>query len=327
MLDIDIKLLTIFQELARTRSVSRAAESLAMAQPTVSIALGKLRKRFGDPLFVRTSRGMEPTPLATELLKPVGDALGLLAQALRHHIAFDPRASEHGFRICMTDISQIVLLPRLLNHLRDTAPAIRIDVLHITEATPRLLESGEADLAIGFMPQLEAGFYQQTLFTQRYVCMMRADHPRIAGKLGLRRFLAEAHIQVTMTGTGHRLIDQVLEERGVVRRIALRLPNFLGLAAIVGNTDLLVTVPALLGQTLEATRKVKTLKLPVDFPPYAVKQHWHERFHHDPRNRWLRGVVAELFAKHERLALSSSPPRKDNGRGRRKDTGFPRSRE
>ncbi len=300
MLDIDIKLLTIFQELARTRSVSRAAENLGMAQPTVSIALGKLRKRFGDPLFVRTSKGMEPTPLSAELLQPVGDALALLAQALRHHIAFDPRASEHGFRICMTDISQIVLLPQLLNHLRDTAPGVRIEVLHITEATPRLLESGEADLAIGFMPQLDAGFYQQTLFTQRYVCMLRADHPRIADKLGVKRFLAESHIQVTMTGTGHRLIDQVLEQRGIARKIALRLPNFLGLAAIVGSTDLLVTVPALLGQTLEAAHNVKTLKSPIAFPPYAVKQHWHERFHHDLRNRWLRGVVAQLFAKHER---------------------------
>ena len=302
MLDIDIKLLTIFQELARTRSVTRAAESLGLAQPTVSIALGKLRKRFGDPLFVRTSRGMQPTPLAIELLQPIGDALGLLAQAMRHHIAFDPRASDHGFRICMTDISQIVLLPHLLNTLRDTAPAVRIDVLHITEATARLLESGEADLAIGFMPQLDAGFYQQTLFTQRYVCMLRADHPRIADKLGLKRFLAESHIQVTMSGTGHRLIDQVLEERGIARKIALRLPNFLGLAAIVGSTDLLVTVPALLGHTLEGTRNVKTLKSPIDFPRYAVKQHWHERFHRDPRNRWLRGVVAQLFAKHERRA-------------------------
>ena len=296
MLDIDIKLLTIFQAIARTRSVSRAAESLDLAQPTVSIALGKLRRRFGDPLFVRTTTGMEPTPLAVELLAPVADALGLLSQVLQHRTAFDATAA-HAFRICMTDISQAVLLPRLLQHLAATAPAMRLEVLHITDATARLLEAGEADLAIGFMPQLDAGFYQQTLFEQRYVCLVRRDHPRIGDRLTLKRYLGESHIQVALSATGHRLIDRVLDEHGLERKIALRLPNFLGLAAIVGATDFIVTVPASLASALEDHGNVRTLKSPVDFPGYAVKQHWHERFHRDPRNRWLRALVAELFGR------------------------------
>lgn len=299
MLDIDLKLLAIFEEIYRTRSVSQAAENLRVSQPTVSISLGKLRRFFNDPLFVRTSGGMEPTPHASELLKPVADALAQLRYAVRHRIVFDPLKSERCFRVCLTDISQIVLLPKLLNHLREAAPSIRIDVINIAANTPALLETGEADLAIGFMPQLEAGFYQQRLFRQRFVCLVRKDHPRIRDKLTLKQFVEESHVQIATSGTGHWIIDKVLEEQQVKRKIALRLPNFLGIASIVANTNLLVVVPARLADLLVELDHVKALKSPIDFPGYEVKQHWHERYHHDPRNQWLRGVVAELFLSPE----------------------------
>jgi DNA-binding transcriptional LysR family regulator len=295
MLDVDVKMLSILQEIYRTRSVSQAAEHVGLSQPTVSITLRKLRKRFRDPLFVRTSKGMEPTPRATELLNGVSEALGLLAHALQSHVPFDAKRSEHYFRICMTDISQIVLLPRLLNHLKEVAPFVRVEVFDISGAAPSLLEAGEADLAIGFMPQLESGFFQQRLFPQRFVCMVRARHPRIRGRLGLKQFVAESHIQVATTGTGHGIVDKVLRERRIERRIALRVPNFLGIGRVVANTDLLAIVPEILVSTLADELRIRALKAPVAFPTYAVKQHWHARFHHDPRNQWLRAVVARLF--------------------------------
>lgn len=297
MLDIDFKLMAIFEEIYRTRNVSQAAENMRLSQPTISIALGKLRKSFNDPLFVRISGRMEPTPLATELLNPISESLGLLRYALRHKIVFDPSRSERCFRICMTDISQAVLLPPLLNHFKETAPSITIDVMAISANTPKLLESGEADLAIGFMPQLEAGFHRQKLFAQRFVCLLRKDHPRIRNKLSLKQFEAESHIQVVPSGTGHWIIDKVIEEKQVKRKIALRLPNFLGIALIVANTDLIVTVPKRLGEVLAQSANIRILNPPISFPSYAVEQHWHDRYHRDPRNSWLRGVVADLFSE------------------------------
>jgi len=168
-------------------------------------------------------------------------------------------------------------------------------VTHISATTPKLLESGEADLAIGFMPQLDAGFWQQQLFTQRFVCMLRKDHPRVGERLSLKLFREESHMEVTTSGTGHWIIDKVLEEKQVTRKIALRMPSFLGIASIVANTDLLATVPERLGEALLRSANVKTLNPLMKFPSYAVKQHWHARYHHDPRNQWLRSVVAELF--------------------------------
>lgn len=292
---IDLKLLAIFEEVYRTRSVSEAAENLRVSQPTISIGLAKLRAFFNDPLFVRTSTGMDPTPQAKKLYPPVTESLEQLKRALRTHIVFDPRTSSRRFRVCMTDISQVVLLPELLSHLKDAAPHVRIEVLNIGHGTPSLLESGEADLAIGFIPQLEAGFYQQSLFSQRFVCMVRSDHPRIKGKLTLKQFEHEVHIQVITSGTGHYVIDKVIAQRNVKRKVALRLPNFLGIALNVARSDMIVTVPMRLGQVMTQMANVKTVDPPFALPSYAVKQHWHERYHHDPRNQWLRGVVARLF--------------------------------
>lgn len=295
MAEFDVKLLRVFDEVYKTRSVSRAAERLGVAQPSVSIALGKLRRHFKDPLFVRTSSGMEATPHAGGLVGPVREALRLLEMTLGRQAAFEPARSDRAFRIAMTDISQSVLLPTLLNHLRTAAPSIRIDVLEITGETPRMLESGDADLAIGFMPQIEAGFYQQKLFAQHLVCICRRDHPRIKGRLDRRQFAAEAHVAVAASGTGHWTVEKVLLDRRIERRVALRLPNFLGLGRIVARTDLLATVPSLLAETLATQDRIQILALPVEVPEYAVKQHWHERYHHDPGHGWLRREVATLF--------------------------------
>ena len=135
-----------------------------------------------------------------ELHEPFVESLAMLRDALRHRVVFDPAQSQRCFRVCMTDISQIVLLPRLLNRLKAVAPSIRVDVFPIAADTPKVLEAGDADLAIGFMPQLEAGFYQQKLFEQSFVCMVRNDHPRIGKSLTLKRFVDESHIQITTSG-------------------------------------------------------------------------------------------------------------------------------
>jgi DNA-binding transcriptional LysR family regulator len=221
--------------------------------------------------------------------------LGLLDGALRHRVTFDPTRSDRAFCLCLTDISQAVLLPTLLNHLKRVAPAIQLEIVPISPDTPRMLESGGADLAIGFMPQLEAGFYQQKLFQQRFVCVVRQDHPRIKSRLSLKQFIEEDHVVVTAAATGHWIVDKALEDKRIARKVSVRLPDFLGLGSIVAGTDLLVTVPERLGEVIRQASKVKLLAPPVELPTYLVKQHWHERYHHDASNRWLRGVVAELF--------------------------------
>lgn len=294
---LEPRLLLVFDEIYKSASVSRAADNLGLGQPAVSIALGKLRQHFDDPLFVRTSNGMEPTPLGQELIQPVRAAIDALALASGYRMVFDPATVERSFCIAMTDISQLVLLPALLERLRAVAPGVHIEVVNLSPETGRMLESGEVDVALGFMPQLEAGFYQQALFRQHYVCLASAGHPRIKGALTLQLFEAEEHAVVTTSGTGHLIVERELARQGITRRIALRIPNFLGAPFVVEHTDLLLTVPTRLGEMLAGRGHFRTYPVPFPLPDYAVKQHWHERQHNDPGNRWLRGVHRDLLSE------------------------------
>jgi DNA-binding transcriptional LysR family regulator len=195
----------------------------------------------------------------------------------------------------MTDITHLVLLPALINRLRDIAPGINVEITHISGQTPKMLETGEADLAVGFMPQLEAGFYQQKLFDQDFSCVVRRDHPRVHSHLTQTLFERENHVLVTAAGTGQNLVEETLERLGVHRNVALRLPNYLGIGGLVASTDLMVTVPQRVAETLVRIAAVKVLPPPFELPVFAIKQHWHDRFQQDPPNRWLRSVISDLF--------------------------------
>jgi DNA-binding transcriptional LysR family regulator len=295
MAKLDLEWLLIFDGIYTSRSVSRTAERLGLAQATVSIALNKLRLHFDDKLFIRTSHGMEPTPRAQALYPQLASVVATLESARLAPAEFMPLKAKREFRLCMTDISEIVILPRLMNHLRRAAPEVGIMAEKITPDSPKRLESGEVDVAIGFMPHLEAGFYQKTLFTQNFVCLAAKNHPRIRGELTKQALLAEKHIRVATSGTGHSIVDKTLAMHGVHREVVLHLSSFLGVARVVAETELLVLVPKMLGITIQMQEQVQILPLPFDIPSYAVKQHWHDRFHAEPGNIWLRRTVADLF--------------------------------
>ncbi len=296
MAKLDLDWLHVFVEIYKTQSVSRAAQALGMEQASASLVLTKLRRHFDDPLFCRTSAGMEPTPRAQTIYPDVLEALVRLEKARGATGAFLPQQAQRDFRICMTDISEIVLLPRLINHLQTTAPGLVVEAEKISAESRRKLESGDIDLAVGFTPDLEAGFYQQALFAQDFVCLASSAHPRVGSKLTRKAFSNEGHILVMASGTGHSIVDKVLAQNKVERQVVLRVDSFLGVARIVAQTELLVIVPRQLGHALAQQENVKLLEPPVPLPAYKVKQHWHERFNRDAGNIWLRKTMAELFS-------------------------------
>lgn len=295
MQTLDTRLIAAFCEIARTGSVSRAAETLGLGQPAVSIALARLREHFGDPLFVRVGASMEPTPLARELGQPMRRALAAIDEAFGHRSRFDPRTTTRSFVVSMSDISQVVLLPGLWARMLEEAPGVTVDVRPLSPETPMHLESGGADLAIGFIPQLDAGFHEQALFPQRYVCLVRAGHPRVHARLDRALYEAESHVIVSNAGTGHAIVERELSRQGVQRRIALRVPNYVGLSFLIQGTDLVATIPQRLAEVLSKRGRYRTFDPPVPLPGYEIKLHWHERFHHDPGHRWMRSVIARLL--------------------------------
>ena len=291
---LDTKLLRLLDLLYSTGSVSRSAELLGQSQPTVSIWLARLRELLNDPLFVRTPTGMQPTPRAQALMEPTRQALAALRQISEWQPEFEPATAQRSFRICMTDASHVTLLPQLLAHVHAAAPQVALQALRIDADTARLLTTGEADLALGLIPELESGFYQQTLFEQHWVCLAHAQHPRIRNTLTVEQYEAEAHAVIT-SGTGSGLLAAALKRHHIERRVLLEMPGFLGLPAIISTTDLIATLPRHIGETLARVAGLAVLPCPVPVPGFPVKQHWHARYHHDPANRWLRGVCASLY--------------------------------
>lgn len=293
--NIDLKLLQLFEEIYRTRNLSRAAKNLDLTQPAVSLALGRLRQHFDDPLFVRTGGVMSPTPTADQLRGMVANAIAMLEATLSYQPHFNPTTDHRLFHIAMTDIGQIVVLPELLNALKALAPNIRVDVVTITSAVPDQLQHGEIDLALGFMPDMEGRFVQENLFEERFACLVGEKHPRIGEVLSAQHYRDEEHVIVTMSGTGHLIIERNLERQGVFRKIAVHIPNFLGLGTIVGNTDLIATLPRRVAVELSHAYNVRIMEPPVSLPTYLVRQHWHERMQHDPAHSWLRRLITSLF--------------------------------
>jgi DNA-binding transcriptional LysR family regulator len=195
----------------------------------------------------------------------------------------------------MSGITHVVLLPGLMERLAAVAPGVSIEVVPISLESAHLLETGLADLAVGFVPELEAGFYQQRLFEQRFVCVVRCRHPRLRSRMTAAAYQREKHLVVTSPGAGEELVVRALEAAGLEREVVLQLPNFLGIGALVSQTDLVITLPIRVAQTLVQISQVKLLEPPFPSPTFVVKQHWHERFHQDAANRWLRSVISELF--------------------------------
>ena len=292
--DLDLNLLRVFDAVLQEKGVTPAAARLRLTQPAVSNALARLRKLFGDPLFVRTPRGVDATPFARELAEPVRQALALLESALAHGAGFDPATSTRAFRFYMSDVGQVEFLPPLVERVQREAPAVRLEAVALeVEDIADALATGALDVAIGFLPGLGPPVRRQPVFRDPYLCLMRADHPIAA--LTKKRFLEASHALVTYRG-GHRVIEEALDRAGLSRRIALRVPHFTVVPMVLERTDLILTLPARVARVFEQRGKLKALAPPVSIPPAEVAVHWHERFEADPGNRWLRGLMIELYS-------------------------------
>ena len=293
--DIDLNLLRVFDAVLRERGVTPAAVRLGLSQPAVSNALARLRA-----LFVRTPAGMAPTPFARQLDEPVRQALALIESALTHGAAFEPATSNRAFRFYMSDLGEISFLPPLVERVRRLAPQVRLEASGLAlDDIPDALAGGALDLAVGFLPGLAAPVRRKRLFRDAYVCLMRADHPRIKDRLTRRLFEEASHALVSSTGSGHRVIEEALERHGLTRRIALRVPHFTVVPMVLERTDLLLTLPSRVARVYEEGGRFKSLPPPVPIPFADVGVHWHERFDRDPGNRWLRELILELFAVKE----------------------------
>jgi DNA-binding transcriptional LysR family regulator len=295
--DIDLNLLLVFHELLVEKRVSKVAQKLGMTQPGISNALKRLRVLLGDELFLRTARGMEPTPYAASLAVSIGQALEVIRSTLNQKPNFEPETNEHRFMVRMTDIGEIYLLPRLMDHLAKQSPKITISTVRdVGLNLQEQMELGQIDLAIGLLPHLKTGFFQRKLFHQRYVCMFRKGHPLDGDSMSLAKFKNAEHVVVVSEGTGHLQVDETIEKQGIKRNVKLMVPHFVALGHILSATDLIATVPEKYAKECLEPFGLKYVKHPVQLPEIDINIFWHAKFNKDPANQWLRNQFVEIFS-------------------------------
>ena len=295
---IDLNLLIVFDAVRRHRTVSKAATALGLPQPTVSNALRRLRAIFDDQLFVRAAGGVIPTPFAEQISSHVSEGIAAFDRTLHFKNEFDPAVAHRVFTILMTDIAEAIILPRLLEACRRTAPGVSFRTIQLpTDAIVPALRAGDVDLAIGYMPSLRTGLMQQMLFLSDYACLASARHSTIRQRVTKHIFCSARHAIAEAQGTGHDLVEKTLRKLGLDRQIGARVPHFLALPLIVASSDMLATVPRPLGKLMRQIADIRIYDHPLSLPQIAIRQFWHERFNDDPGSKWLRATFRKVLAQ------------------------------
>ncbi|WPP01661.1 LysR family transcriptional regulator [Pseudomonas sp. HR96] len=290
--NLDLNLLKAFDALLDERSVTRAAQRLALTQPAVSGMLMRLRDSFDDPLFVRAQRGMVPTARAEQLAEPVKRLLGEIETMLRP-AAFDPATASMTLVIASTDYALRAVVVPWLGSLRLRAPNIRVAVQPVDHRELHgQLDRGDVDMALLTPETTAPGLRASDLFDERYVCVLRADHPdAAAGSLSLDRFCALDHVLVSSSGAAFKgVTDAALARIGRSRRVVTSVSSFLVVPEILLASDLIAVVPRRLALRQPG---LVMLEPPLEIPGFRKTLVWHERTHRDPGQQWVRALLTQ----------------------------------
>jgi DNA-binding transcriptional LysR family regulator len=290
---LDLNLLRAFAAVHASGSVSRAAEALGLSQPTVSLALSRLRLHLKDPLFVRVAGGVAPTAKADALAQAVQLALDTVQRALQESDAFDPATSSRVFRLHMSDIGEGVFLPDLMRVVREAGPGLRIEAYQLEhDRITDALDRGKIDLAFGYLPTVTET-QRVDMFDECYVVLIRSNHP-LAGARATRAALGKLDYIVVRS---HAETGRILHRLGLADRVRLTIPHFMVIPSIVGNTDLAVILPLQTAELFSRDGAFRVLRPNLGMQEFPISLRWSRRFEHDSANRWLRETTLALFQR------------------------------
>lgn len=293
---LDLNLLVAFEQLLAGSSVTRAAKALGVTQPAMSRTLGRLRDTFDDPLFVRDGRALTPTPRAKELSPKIDEALRAARAVFERPEPFDPKTARGEARIALGNETQSAFADAILTDLWREAPGIDVRIRQLTAESPREAKVGAIDLALA--PDLSAlpgstgavdlsDYVQKRVYDRRFVVVSSPDHPR--RRLSLEAYAAADHIVAGPEASGRGFVDELLEERGLTRRVAASVSSFSSAAEVAARTSLISTLPDDVVRTSRPDLVVA--KPPIPLPVLPMLLVWHPRHTTDPRHRFVRERV------------------------------------
>ncbi len=289
--------LTAFCTICETKNLTRASMALRVTQPVLSQMLRRWRAVLKDPLFVRTRYGVTPTEHALAFRNRVLPSVLELNRSLKESGEFDSSTSVRTFRLHMSDIGQLVFLPRLAACLLQEAPHLQLHITHLpSEEVQDALTSGAIDLAVGALPMIKGRVHSRMLLREPFVTVMRKKHYLASGKLTLASYADALHLVIDAPSSGHLLVESGLRAKGIHRRVAMTLSHYLSLEQVLTGADYLLTVPAVAVLAFHDPTRYTAVPAPIDLPTFDIRLYWHERTKSDAGVTWLREKVAELFA-------------------------------
>ena len=308
MKGFDLNLARVFVLLYETRSVTVTADALHVTQPTVSYSLGRLRRHFGDELFRRTGRGLEPTAVAQRMYEPMHRALAEIDDVLQRIEEFDPAVDSARFTIALTDLGEVTLLPRLVAAARVCAPQVSFTVHPLdVDEVERQLGRGELDAFVATPVLTSHRTVRVPLFRERYVGIVAVDHPRItSAELTMADLEREQHATV-FGPSGHAAPRAGLARHGLLDRVAVEVSRFSALPYLLEATDLVAILPQAVAEAFAATHRLRVVRLPFETEPMEVAAYARHEASRTPSQRWLVDFLVEVLgAERHRVAAPGS---------------------
>jgi DNA-binding transcriptional LysR family regulator len=298
--NFDLNLLRIFNAVHAEGHIGRAATRLGMTQSAVSHAIQRLRDSVGDPLFIRSGKGVEPTARADGMAALVRESLDSAMAAISTARTFDPATSNRVFHVGLPDHAVAKYAPLIYAAFADGAPNLGI---HLHDApTPeaiRLVEQGELDIAAGVVSDLPKRFKSLPLFTSQHVVIASKQHPHIKGKVDMAAYRKARHLMYSAPGPMNTGLSDGLAKRGVTRDIGMTISGHLAVPVIIAGSDLIATVSRELVEPYAQKYGLQILKPPFAIPDIQVSLFWHERNDRDAGHQWFREMALRM-TKRER---------------------------
>ena len=279
-------------------TVTRAAQALGTTQSALSYQLDRMRKRFGDALFVRIGNRMAATPFTQRLAEPAARVLRIMETEINSLQSFDPATTTREFRIGMNELGAITLVPRLVRRLAELAPNAAISPVQLgSETLSTALESGQIDLAVGFFATSDPRLFQQRLYQRDYVCIARRDHPQVGAALSWRAFSLARKVHTSAIPVTTGWLETQLRKASFSPSVTMSIQHIAAIPFIVAASDMVAIVPRELHDLFSPIVALKTVRLPKAIPAITIRQYWHPRIASDPSVKFLRELVFEVASE------------------------------
>ncbi|NQX89298.1 MAG: LysR family transcriptional regulator [Halioglobus sp.] len=289
----DLNLLTVFEAIWEERQMSRAATRLGMTQPAASQALARLRITFDDTLFLRSHKGMLPTPRASALAGPITSALDQLREVVTRQEAFDPDNADRTFTIAFARFGELNLFPALLQSI-SAHHGVRIRS-HAGDSTEvfDLLKKHTVDFGFDHRKPEDSNLHHCLFEQEEMVVIARADHPRLDKRLSRKQYFEERHIVLTVSDERRAFLENVFSASNAQRHILAEADQAVALPSLVMGTDALATIPRSMAETSLFAKQIRIYKLPLQIPRLPIYMIWHRALDRDPGHLWMKSRLIQ----------------------------------